>query len=127
LAVTPYDLSRSPNPRNPISQLPQAKVILPKIFIQKVRPMIAAIAEPLRQISRATSVLVIMCSDRPVKRVCDTRGQTMTQYALILTAIAIVVYGGYRLLGNNIGSLVSGVDSSLTTANRRVAQGTPIP
>jgi len=51
----------------------------------------------------------------------------MTQYALILTAIAAVVYGGYRLMGNDIGSLVSGVDSSLTTANRTVAQGTPIP
>ena len=68
-----------------------------------------------------------MCSDRPVKRVCNRRGQTMTQYALILTAIAAVVYGGYRLMGNDIGSLVSGVDSSLTTANRTVAQGTPIP
>jgi Flp pilus assembly pilin Flp len=68
-----------------------------------------------------------MCSDRPVKRVCNTRGQTMTQYALILTAIALVVYGSYRVLGNDIGALVSGVDSSLTTEHRTVAQGTPIP
>ena len=46
----------------------------------------------------------------------NTRGQTMTEYALILAAIAIVVYGTYRVLGNNIGSLASGVDSSLTNA-----------
>jgi Flp pilus assembly pilin Flp len=45
-----------------------------------------------------------------------TRGQTMTEYALILAAIAVVVYGTYRALGNNIGSLASGVDSALTTA-----------
>jgi Flp pilus assembly pilin Flp len=43
-------------------------------------------------------------------------GQTMTEYALILAAIAVVVYGAYSLMGNNIGSLASGVDSSLTNA-----------
>ncbi len=44
------------------------------------------------------------------------RAQTMTEYALILAAIAIVVYGTYRVLGNSIGSLASGVDSALTSA-----------
>ncbi|MGZ6194189.1 MAG: Flp family type IVb pilin [Candidatus Binataceae bacterium] len=44
------------------------------------------------------------------------RAQTMTEYALILAAIAVVVYGTYRALGNNIGSLASGVDSALTNA-----------
>ncbi len=44
------------------------------------------------------------------------RGQTMTEYALILAAIAVVVYGVYAAMGNNIGSLASGVDSSLTNA-----------
>ena len=44
------------------------------------------------------------------------RGQTMTEYALILAAIAVVVYGVYAAMGNNIGSLASGVDSSLTSA-----------
>jgi Flp pilus assembly pilin Flp len=48
--------------------------------------------------------------------VCELRGQTMTEYALILAAIAVVVYGVYRVLGNNIGSLASGVDSTLTNA-----------
>jgi Flp pilus assembly pilin Flp len=47
---------------------------------------------------------------------CRLRGQTMTEYALILAAIAIVVYGTYRVLGNNIGSLASGIDSTLTNA-----------
>jgi Flp pilus assembly pilin Flp len=46
----------------------------------------------------------------------NTRGQTMTEYALLLAAIAVVVYGTYRVLGNNIGSLTSGVDSTLTNA-----------
>src|SRR6266403_1476786 len=43
-------------------------------------------------------------------------GQTMTEYALILAAIAVVVYGVYAAMGNNIGSLANGVDSSLTNA-----------
>jgi Flp pilus assembly pilin Flp len=45
-----------------------------------------------------------------------TRGQTMTEYALMLAAIAVAVYGTYRVLGSNIGSLASGVDSTLTNA-----------
>jgi Flp pilus assembly pilin Flp len=44
------------------------------------------------------------------------RAQTMTEYALILAAIAVVVYGTYRVLGNSITSLASGVDSALTNA-----------
>jgi Flp pilus assembly pilin Flp len=44
------------------------------------------------------------------------RAQTMTEYALLLAAIAVVVYGTYRKLGNGIGSLASGVDSALTNA-----------
>jgi Flp pilus assembly pilin Flp len=46
----------------------------------------------------------------------EVRGQTMTEYALILAAIAVVVYGTYVVLGNSIGSLASGVDSTLTSA-----------
>ena len=46
----------------------------------------------------------------------NTRGQTMTEYALILAAIAVVVYGTYKVLGNNIATLASGVDSALTNA-----------
>jgi Flp pilus assembly pilin Flp len=43
-------------------------------------------------------------------------GQTMTEYALILAAIAVVVYGVYAAMGNNIGSLANGIDSALTNA-----------
>jgi Flp pilus assembly pilin Flp len=46
----------------------------------------------------------------------NTGGQTMTEYALILAAVAVVVYDAYALMGNNIGSLASGVDSALTNA-----------
>ena len=34
----------------------------------------------------------------------------------ILAAIAVVVYGTYKVLGNNIATLASGVDSALTSA-----------
>jgi Flp pilus assembly pilin Flp len=66
-----------------------------------------------------------MCPNTPAKRVCNMSGVTMTQFALILTAIAVGVYASYatyRMLGSNIGSLASGVDS-----DRSAAQGTPIP
>jgi Flp pilus assembly pilin Flp len=55
-----------------------------------------------------------ICARESVVR--NTGGQTMTEYALILAAIAVVVYGTYRALGNNISSLASGVDSTLTNA-----------
>ncbi|HVB79058.1 MAG TPA: hypothetical protein VNE82_03805 [Candidatus Binataceae bacterium] len=45
-----------------------------------------------------------------------TRGQTMTEYALILAAIAVVVWGAYHVMGQDIQSLASGVDSALTSA-----------
>jgi len=48
--------------------------------------------------------------------VWNRRGQTMTEYALILAAIAVAVYGVYAVMGNNISTLASGVDSTLTTA-----------
>jgi Flp pilus assembly pilin Flp len=40
----------------------------------------------------------------------------MTEYALVLAAVAVAVYGVYRALGNNIGSLANGVNSTLTNA-----------
>ena len=51
-----------------------------------------------------------------ISAVRNNRGQTMTEYALILAAIAVVVYGVYKALGNNIATLASGVDSALTNA-----------
>lgn len=44
------------------------------------------------------------------------RGQTMTEYALILAAVAIVAYITYQVMGQDIGSMVSKVDSALSTA-----------
>ena len=41
------------------------------------------------------------------------RGQTMTEYALILSAVAVVVYIGYQTMGGTITSLLSSVDTSL--------------
>jgi Flp pilus assembly pilin Flp len=46
----------------------------------------------------------------------NTRGQTATEYALIVAAIAVVVYGTYKALGNGVNSAANGVDSSLTNA-----------
>jgi Flp pilus assembly pilin Flp len=40
----------------------------------------------------------------------------MTEYALVLASVAVTVYGVYKVLGNSIGPLASGVDSTLTNA-----------
>ncbi|HUO06640.1 MAG TPA: Flp family type IVb pilin [Candidatus Binataceae bacterium] len=40
-------------------------------------------------------------------------GQTMTEYALILAAVAIVVFAGYQLMGTDITSLLSTIDAKL--------------
>jgi Flp pilus assembly pilin Flp len=42
-----------------------------------------------------------------------SRGQTMTEYALILSAVAVVVYIGYQTMGGDIGTLLSAVDGNL--------------
>jgi Flp pilus assembly pilin Flp len=41
------------------------------------------------------------------------RGQTMTEYALILAAVAVVVFVGYQTMGTTIKSLLTNVDSQL--------------
>ena len=41
------------------------------------------------------------------------RGQTMTEYALILAAVAVVVFVGYQTMGGDIKTLLSSVDSQL--------------
>jgi len=43
------------------------------------------------------------------------KGQTMTEYALILAAVAIVVFITYEVMGQDIGTLVSNIDTLLTT------------
>jgi Flp pilus assembly pilin Flp len=41
------------------------------------------------------------------------RGQTMTEYALILAAVAVVVYAGYQTMGTTLQTLLNTVDSKL--------------
>jgi Flp pilus assembly pilin Flp len=44
------------------------------------------------------------------------KAQTMTEYALILAAVAIVAYITYQVMGQDIGSLVNNIDNGLATA-----------
>ena len=46
-----------------------------------------------------------------------SKGQTMTEYALILAAIAVVVFVTYEVMGQDIKTLVNGIDSDLTSAS----------
>jgi len=41
------------------------------------------------------------------------RGQTMTEYALILAAVAVVVFAGYQTMGTTINSLLTTVDGQI--------------
>ena len=41
------------------------------------------------------------------------KGQTMTEYALILSAVAVVVYVGYKTMGTSITGLLTSVDGQL--------------
>lgn len=59
----------------------------------------------------------------PVTKLCvrvresmlrKTRAQTITEYALIFASIVVVAWSAYSVMGHNIGSMASGIDSSLT-------------
>jgi Flp pilus assembly pilin Flp len=41
------------------------------------------------------------------------RGQTMAEYALILAAVAVVVFVGYQTMGTTITTLLGSVDGKL--------------
>ena len=43
----------------------------------------------------------------------SSRGQTMTEYALILSAVAVVVFVGYQTMGTTITALLTAVDGKL--------------
>jgi len=53
------------------------------------------------------------------------RGQTMTDYALILAAIAIAVFGVYKTMGQSTSGLASGVNSTLLTRKPRFLRHAP--
>jgi Flp pilus assembly pilin Flp len=46
-----------------------------------------------------------------------TKGQTMTEYALIMAAIAVVVFVTYQTMGNDIKTLLNNVNTDLTSAS----------
>jgi Flp pilus assembly pilin Flp len=46
----------------------------------------------------------------------ERQGQTMTEYALILAAVAIVAYVTYQVMGQDIGLMVNKVDSALSSS-----------
>jgi Flp pilus assembly pilin Flp len=58
-------------------------------------------------------VLFISARELVTRRV---RGQTMVEYALIIASIGAVAWGAYNLMGHDIGSMASGIDSDLTSA-----------
>jgi len=41
------------------------------------------------------------------------RGQTMTEYALILSAVAVVVFVAYKTMGSDINTLLIAIDGQL--------------
>ena len=49
-----------------------------------------------------------------VKRFCGA--QTMTEYALILAAVAVVVFVTYLVMGQNVVKLTNRVNNTLTTS-----------
>jgi Flp pilus assembly pilin Flp len=48
-----------------------------------------------------------------VKADVFARGQTMAEYALILAAVAVIVYAGYQTLGTTINTMLINVDNKL--------------
>jgi len=45
-------------------------------------------------------------------RMCQP-GQTTTEYALILAAVAVIVYAGYQIMGTTVTTMLSSVDGLL--------------
>jgi Flp pilus assembly pilin Flp len=46
-------------------------------------------------------------------RMTERKGQAMTEYALILSAVAVVAFLTYNSLGNKIGTLLNNVINDL--------------
>lgn len=63
------------------------------------------------------SKMYVNASERILKAMRnDAKGQTMTEYALILAAVAIVAYVTYQVMGQDIGSMVSKIDTALVAS-----------
>ena len=50
---------------------------------------------------------------RGCAKLTQSRGQTMTEYAMLLSAIAVIVVSGYRTMGTKLTSLLTTVDNQL--------------
>ena len=50
---------------------------------------------------------------RKYTRFTRSNGQTMTEYALVLAGVAVVVYSGYKTMGTAITGLLTRVDGNL--------------
>jgi Flp pilus assembly pilin Flp len=50
---------------------------------------------------------------RRYARLTTGKGQTMTEYAMIVTVVAVAVYGGYKALGTSTQTLLSSIDGTL--------------
>jgi len=48
-----------------------------------------------------------------VRVISPERGQTMAEYALILAAVAVIVYVGYQTMGTTITALLTTIDGKL--------------
>jgi len=48
-----------------------------------------------------------------VRADCFARGQTMAEYVLIVSAVAVVVYAGYTATGTTISTLVNYADGQM--------------
>jgi Flp pilus assembly pilin Flp len=46
-------------------------------------------------------------------RIRECKGQSMTEYALILAAVAVVAFAVYNNLGNSIGTMLNGIINDL--------------
>ncbi len=46
-------------------------------------------------------------------RLTAGKGQTMTEYAMIASVVAVAVYGGYKALGTSTTTLLTSIDGSL--------------
>lgn len=44
---------------------------------------------------------------------CSARGQTMTEYVLIMTAIAVAVFAGWTQMGQTLSNLLNSISTDL--------------
>jgi Flp pilus assembly pilin Flp len=65
----------------------------------------------------SAQVLFVRARETLVRRFrVQSRAQTMVEYALIIASIGVVAWGAYNVMGHDIGSMASGIDSALTNA-----------